>query len=114
MVERTLTIIKPDAVGKGKTGAILACLEQEGFRILAMRLVRLTRRQAEGFYEVHRGKPFFESLTSFMSSGPCVPMVLEREDAIRRLREVMGATDPAKAAEGTLRRLEDAIRLIPA
>ena len=105
MVEWTLAIIKPDAVGKGKIGAILARIEEEGFHILGMRLVRLTRRQAEGFYQVHRGKPFYESLTAFMSSGPCVPMVLEREDAIRRLREVMGATDPAKAAEGTLRRV---------
>jgi len=105
MPERTLAIIKPDAVGRGKAGAILSRLEQDGFRVVALRMARLTKRQAEGFYQVHQGKPFFASLTEFMSSGPCIPMVLEREDAIRRLREVMGATDPAKAAEGTLRKL---------
>jgi len=103
-VERTLSIVKPDAVARGKTGAILARLEEEGFRIVALRMMRLTKGQAEGFYHVHEGKPFFGSLTDFMSSGPCIPMVLEREDAIQHLRTVMGATDPAKAGEGTLRK----------
>jgi nucleoside-diphosphate kinase len=104
VTERTLSIIKPDAFGKGATGPILARIEREGFRIVAMRLVRMTRAQAEGFYAVHRGKPFFPSLTEFMSSGPCVVLCLEREDAIRKLREAMGTTDPAKAAPGTIRK----------
>jgi nucleoside-diphosphate kinase len=103
-IERTLTIVKPDAVRRGSSGAILARLGEEGFRIVAMRLRQLSRREAEGFYHVHRARPFFGELTEFMSSGPCVPVVLEREDAIARLREVMGATDPAKAAEGTIRK----------
>lgn len=102
--ERTLTIIKPDGVHQGVAGQIVSRLEAEGFRIVAAKLVRLTRQQAEGFYAVHIERPFFASLTRFMSSGPCLPIVLEGEDVIRRLREVMGATDPAKAAEGTLRR----------
>jgi nucleoside-diphosphate kinase len=102
--ERTLSIIKPDAVKAGQAGAILALLEKEGFRIVALRMRTLTRAEAEGFYHVHRERPFFASLTAFMSSGPCIPMVLERENAIARLREVMGATDPAKAAEGTIRK----------
>lgn len=104
MKERTFSIIKPDAVKAGKAGAILARLEQDGFRVLGLRLQHLTRAQAEGFYHVHRERPFFGSLCAFMSSGPCIPMVLEREDAIARLREIMGATDPAKAAAGTLRK----------
>ncbi len=83
---------------------MLGILEKDGFRILAARMISMTKREAEGFYEVHRGKRFFDSLTAFMSSGPCIPMVLEREDAIARLREMMGATDPAKAAEGTIRK----------
>jgi len=103
--ERTLAIIKPDAVSKGRIGAILQRIEEEGFRILGLEMVRLTRAEAEGFYAVHREKPFFASLTEFMTSGPCVPMVLEREDAISAWRTVMGATDPAKAEEGTLRSL---------
>jgi nucleoside-diphosphate kinase len=103
--ERTLAIIKPDAVGGGRIGAILRRIEEEGFRILALRMERLTRAEAEGFYAVHREKPFFGSLTEFMTSGPCIPMVLERENAILHWREVMGATNPENAAEGTLRKI---------
>jgi nucleoside-diphosphate kinase len=102
-MERTLSIIKPDAVEAGKAGEILARIEGAGFALVALRLRRLTRAQAEGFYHVHRGKPFFEALCGFMSSGPCVTLVLEREHAIGRLRELMGATDPAKAEPGTIR-----------
>ncbi len=104
MTERTFSIIKPDAVAAGNAGAILSRLEKAGFRVLALRMRRLDRRQAEGFYQVHAGKPFFASLTEFMSSGPCITMVLEREDAIAHLRQIMGATDPAKAAAGTIRK----------
>ncbi len=104
-VERTLSIIKPDAVRKNLIGRIVARFEEEGLRIAAMRLVHLSRREAEGFYAVHRGRPFFDELCDFMSSGPCVVMVLEGEDAIARNRAIMGATDPARAAEGTLRKL---------
>ncbi len=103
-IERTLTIIKPDAVRKGATGAILARLQEEGFRIIALRQRHLSLQEAQGFYHVHRERPFFGELTAFMSSGPCVPIALEREGAIARLREVMGATDPAKAADGTIRK----------
>jgi nucleoside-diphosphate kinase len=103
-MEQTFAIIKPDAVGRRMTGQILERVEKAGFAIRAMRLVRLTKREAEGFYAVHRGKPFFDGLTDFMSSGPAVVMVLEAPDAIRKWREVMGATDPAKAAPGTLRK----------
>ena len=103
-MEQTFAIIKPDAVGRQLTGQILDRIEKAGFRVRAMRLVRLTKKEAEGFYAVHRGKPFFEGLTNFMSSGPAVVMVLEAPDAIRQWREVMGATDPAKAAPGTLRK----------
>jgi nucleoside-diphosphate kinase len=104
MKQRTLTIIKPDSVGQKHTGDIIAILEREGFRIVAARFLHMTKREAEGFYAVHRERPFFGSLTDFMSSGPSVPIVLEREDAIARLRDVMGATDPAKAADGTIRK----------
>lgn len=104
MAERTFSIIKPDAVKAGKAGAILSRLEQAGFRIVALRLRSLTRAEAEGFYHVHRARPFFASLCGFMSSGPCITMVLEREGAIAGLREVMGATDPARAAAGTIRK----------
>jgi nucleoside-diphosphate kinase len=104
MRERTLSIIKPDAISAGHIGEIITRLEREGLRILAMRMLRLTRAEAEGFYAVHRGKPFFNDLTAFMSSGPIVVMVLEGEDAINRYRQIMGATDPAKAAPGTLRK----------
>lgn len=101
----TLAIIKPDAVGAGKAGAIIAHLEQAGFRIRAARLVRLTNPEAEAFYEVHRQRPFYPSLVAFMTSGPCLPMVLEHADAVAHLRTVIGATEPAEAAEGTVRRL---------
>ena len=104
MNERTFAIIKPDAVKAGKTGEILARLEKAGFKLVAARLRHLSRREAEGFYHVHRQRPFFNSLTEFMSQGPCLTMVLEGENAIARLREVMGATDPARAAPGTIRK----------
>ncbi len=101
----TLAIIKPDAFSSGKTGRIVAHLEAAGFRILAARVVRLTRAEAEKFYEVHRERPFYGPLVTFMTSGPCLPMVLERADAVSELRRVIGATDPGEAAEGTVRRL---------
>jgi nucleoside-diphosphate kinase len=103
-VERTFSIIKPDAVESGHTGEILSTLEMEGFKIIAMRMTRLSKPQAEGFYAVHRERPFFSSLVKFMTTGPIVVMALEREDAIAKLREVMGATNPANAAEGTIRK----------
>ena len=103
-IERTFSIIKPDAVAAGHAGEILANLELEGFKILALRMTRLSRLQAEGFYAVHRERPFFPSLVKFMTEGPIIVMALEREDAIAKLREVMGATDPAKAAVGTIRK----------
>ncbi|GIU78836.1 MAG: nucleoside diphosphate kinase [Bryobacteraceae bacterium] len=104
-VERTLAIIKPDAVAAGNAGRIISMIEEAGFRILAMRMQKLTRAEAEGFYAVHRGKSFFEELVAFMTEGPVVLMALEREDAIAKWREVMGATDPKKAAPGTVRAL---------
>jgi nucleoside-diphosphate kinase len=104
MIERTLAIIKPDAVERRLAGRILQRIEQEGFQIRAMRRLHLSRRQAEGFYAVHRERPFFGSLTEFMASGPAIVMVLEAQDAIRRWRALMGATDPAKADPGTLRK----------
>jgi nucleoside-diphosphate kinase len=103
-MERTLAIIKPDAVGRHLVGQIVGRIESAGFRILAMRQARLSRTEAEGFYAVHREKPFFGGLTEFMSSGPVVLMVLESATAIKDWRDLMGATDPAKAAPGTLRR----------
>jgi len=103
--ERTLTIIKPDAVAAGHMGDIIKMFEANQFRIVAARLVNLTKKEAEGFYAVHRARPFFDSLTTFMSAGPALLMVLEAENAIARLRELMGATDPAKAADGTIRKL---------
>ena len=102
-MERTFAIIKPDAVGKGHSGAIIARIEAAGFAIRAMRKVRLTRAQAEGFYAVHRGKGFFPSLTEFMASGPIIVLALDADGAIQKWRDLMGATDPAKAAPGTLR-----------
>lgn len=102
---RTLTIIKPDAFGAGKTGKIIAHLEQAGFRISAARVLHLTQAQAESFYAVHRERPFFAPLTKFMTSGPCMPMILERADAVTTLRTTIGATDPAEAAAGTVRKL---------
>ncbi len=104
MKQRTFSIIKPDAVKAGKAGEVLARLESAGFRPVALRMRHLTDGEAQGFYHVHRERPFFKSLTSFMTSGPCITMVLERDDAIPKLREVMGATDPAKAAAGTIRK----------
>ena len=103
-VERTFSIIKPDAVAAGHAGEILAIIEQAGFRILALRMTRLTERQAQGFYAVHRERPFYAGLVKFMTEGPVIVMALEREDAIRKLRVVMGATNPANAAEGTIRK----------
>jgi len=103
-VERTLTIIKPDAVAKGAAGQIIARFEQAGLKVLAAKLVRLSAAQSGGFYIVHKDRPFYQSLCAFMTEGPCMPMVLEGENAIARLRELMGATDPAKAAPGTIRK----------
>ena len=103
-MERTLAIIKPDAVANRHAGAILQRIESGGFALRGMRLVHLTRAEAEGFYSVHRQRPFFDSLTIFMSSGPAIVLALEADDAIRRWRDLMGATDPAKAAPGSLRR----------
>jgi nucleoside-diphosphate kinase len=104
-IERTLTIIKPDAVAAGHIGDIIKILEANQFKIVAARMVKLSKKEAEGFYAVHRCKGFFESLTTFMSSGNVLVMVLERENAILHLREVMGATNPANAAPGTIRKL---------
>ncbi len=104
MSEKTLSIIKPDGVDQKVVGKVLAKLEAEGFRIAALKMLHLSKAQAEGFYAVHRERPFFGSLTDFMSEGPVVVMVLERENAIPGLREVMGATDPAKADAGTIRK----------
>ena len=103
-MERTLAIIKPDAVAAGHAGKILDRILAEGFAVRAMALVQLTQAQAEGFYAVHAERPFFSELTSFMSSGPCVPLVLEREDAVAHWRTVIGATNPAQAEEGTIRK----------
>ena len=103
-VTQTLTIIKPDGVAQNNIGEIIRTFEENQFKIVAMKMLRLTKQQAEGFYVVHRGKPFFDSLTTFMSSGRVVVMVLEAENVIERLREVMGATNPANAAPGTLRK----------
>lgn len=102
-MERTLSIIKPDAVSQGKIGEIMARIEAEGLKIKAMKMLRLTKREAQGFYAVHQGKPFFNPLTDFMSSGPAVVMVLEGEEAISKYRNLMGATNPKDAAPGTLR-----------
>src|SRR5512141_1308772 len=104
-LSRTLTIIKPDAFGSGKTGRIIAHLEDAGFRVIASRVLHLTDAEAGAFYEVHRDRPFFGSLTRFMTSGPCMPIVLEREDAVAALRRTIGATDPAEAEPGTVRKL---------
>ena len=101
----TLGIVKPDAVAGGKSGLILAHLQKAGFTIRAARLVRLTRAEAEAFYEVHRGRPFYDDLVAFMTSGPCLPLALERDDAVAQMRTVIGATDPAEAAPGTVRKL---------
>ena len=103
-MQRTFTILKPDTVKAGNAGLVIDRLLKEGFRIRAMKLVHLTKAQAEGFYYVHKERPFFSSLVEFMSEGPIVPMVLEADNAIEKLRKVMGATDPAKADEGTIRK----------
>jgi nucleoside-diphosphate kinase len=105
MVQRTLAIVKPDGVKNGVAGQVIARIEKEGFRIVAMRLQQLSRAEAEGFYAVHRERPFFKDLVAFMTSGPVVLMCLERDNAIAHWRDVMGATDPAKAAPGTIRQL---------
>ena len=102
---RTLTIIKPDAFDSGKSGLIIALLEKAGFKIIASRVIRLTKVQAADFYAVHKERPFFAPLILFMTSGKCMPMVLERADAVATLRKVIGATDPAEAEPGTVRKL---------
>jgi nucleoside-diphosphate kinase len=102
---RTLTISKPDAYGGGKAGQIIAHLEKQGFRVRAAKVVHLSDAEAGEFYAVHRERPFFKSLTAFMTSGPCMPMVLEKADAVAALRQAIGATDPAEAAAGTVRKL---------
>ena len=104
-IQRTLCIIKPDAVEKGKAGAILSRVLEEGFKVRGLRQVHLSVRQAEGFYAVHHGRPFFDDLCAFMSRGPVVVAALEREDAVQHWRTVIGATDPAKAEAGTIRKL---------
>jgi nucleoside-diphosphate kinase len=103
-MEKTFAIIKPDACSRNIAGKILARIEEKGFRVIAMKRIRMTRKQAEGFYAVHRGKQFFDSLTEFMSSGPCIVMVLEKESAIAAWRALMGATNPANADRGTIRK----------
>jgi nucleoside-diphosphate kinase len=103
VAQRTFSIIKPDAVRKGHTGAILAEIEKAGFQIIAIKKLSISQEQAKGFYAVHKERPFFGSLTQFMSSGPIVPMVLEKENAIGDLRKLMGATNPANAEPGTIR-----------
>ncbi len=103
-MERTLSIIKPDGVKKGLIGEIITRFEKAGLKVVAMKMIHMTKKAAEGFYAVHRGKPFYNSLTDFMSSGPCVVLILEGEKAISRNRELMGATNPKDAALGTIRR----------
>lgn len=103
-MERTFAIIKPDAVKKRVTGQILARIEEAGFTVRAMRMIHMSKVQAEGFYYVHKARPFFGALTDFMSSGPCVVMCLESDGAIKKWRDLMGATDPAKAEPGTMRK----------
>lgn len=102
---RTLTIVKPDAFGAGNAGNIIALLERQGFAVKAARVMHLTKAQAGAFYEVHKERPFYGELVEFMTSGPCMPMILEKDDAVAALRTAIGATDPAEAAEGTVRKL---------
>ncbi|MBX9856886.1 MAG: nucleoside-diphosphate kinase [Gemmatimonadaceae bacterium] len=102
---RTLTIVKPDAFGAGNAGNIIALLERQGFAVKAARVMHLTKAQAGAFYEVHKERPFYGELVDFMTSGPCLPMILEKDDAVAALRVAIGATDPAEAAEGTVRKL---------
>jgi nucleoside-diphosphate kinase len=104
LIERTLAILKPDCVRKKVTGEVIARIEKAGFRILGMKKIRLTKETAGGFYEVHKGRPFYDSLVEFMSSGPCVPIALEKENAVADFRTLIGATDPKDAAEGTIRK----------
>ncbi len=104
MIERTLSIIKPDGVSRNLIGAVVTRLEQEGLKIVAMKMIRMSKEEAKGFYKVHEGKPFYESVTDFMSSGPCVVMILEGDDGIQRYRKLMGATNYKEAEEGTIRR----------
>ena len=103
-MEKTFTILKPDTVKAGNVGTIISRLQKEGFRIRALKMVHLTEQQAQGFYYVHKDRPFFKDLVKFMTEGPIIPMVLEAENAIEKLRRVMGATDPAKADAGTIRK----------
>jgi nucleoside-diphosphate kinase len=103
-VQRTFSIVKPDAVAAGQAGEILAMIQKAGFKVVGLRMTRLTETQAQGFYAVHRERPFFDGLVKFMTEGPIIVMALEREDAILRLREVMGSTNPANAADGTVRK----------
>jgi len=103
-MQRTFTILKPDTVKAGNSGAVISRIEKEGFRICAMKMVHLTKAEAEGFYHVHKARPFFNSLVTFMTEGPVIMMVLEADNAIEKLRKVMGATDPAKADAGTIRK----------
>lgn len=104
-LQRTFSIIKPDAVASGNAGKILSHLEAEGFRIVGLRLLKMSQEEAEGFYAVHKERPFYGSLVKFMTEGPVIVMALERADAVKKLRDVMGATNPANAAEGTIRKL---------
>src|SRR6184192_310938 len=103
-IERTLAIIKPDAIAKGVAGQIITRIDNAGFKILASKLIQMSHADSAGFYVIHRERPFFQSLCAFMTQGPCMPMVLEGDNAIQRWRDLMGATDPAKAASGTIRR----------
>jgi nucleoside-diphosphate kinase len=103
-MERTLSIVKPDGVRQGVIGEVISRFEKNGLKIVAMKMVHMDKKVAQGFYAVHKARPFFDSLTNFMSSGPCVVMVLEGEDAIKKNRELMGATDPKEAAPGTIRK----------
>ena len=105
MSNRTLAIIKPDAVGKGFSGKIISMIIEAGFKIKAMKMVHLTKSSAEGFYAVHKDRPFFKDLVAYMTSGPCIPISLEKENAVDDYRKLIGATDPAKAEEGTVRKL---------
>lgn len=102
--QRTLAILKPDCVRKNLIGEVIRRIQDAGFKVRALKMVRLSKQEAEGFYDVHRGRPFFDDLTSFMSSGPCVPIVLEKENAVADFRKLIGATDPAEAEPGTIRR----------
>jgi nucleoside-diphosphate kinase len=104
VIQQTLSIIKPDGVRQNVVGSVLARIEEAGFRIVGLRMIQMSKRQAEGLYAVHRARPFFDSLTDFMSSGPSVVMVLEKDNAVEDLRKLMGATDPAKAEKGTIRK----------